>query len=247
MIKLEICCASAEDAVNAYQGGADRVELNSAIAYGGLTANLAELKWLKSKIKIPIMVMIRPRSGGFCYTETEFEIMKESAKMAVDFGADGLVFGILDENGEVDLARNRILKEIAKDKITVFHRAFDITPDPFTALEKIKQIKIDRILTSAQANKVETKLKLAARLIALAGDDLDIVLAGGIRDHNISKIINQTKAKEVHLSAFSDQKDLSMAKKKLKFNSSSIAESKYQLIDSKKVIKMKKILENLNT
>lgn len=243
MYNLEICCASAADAVEAANGGADRIELNSAIAYGGLTPNIAELELAKNKIKIPIMVMIRPRSGGFCYTDNEFEIMKREIELANKFGADGFVFGVLTDKGEVDIKRNQILKNLAGDRDTVFHRAFDITADPFLAIDKIKKIGFNRILTSAQVNKVVKNLDLAKKIVAYAGDELEIVLAGGIREYNLTEIIKQTNCKNIHLSAFSDKPDYSMTNKKINFNKSCIAEDKYQLIDSKKVFKIKEILK----
>ena len=244
MIKLEICCASAADAVNAFKGGADRVELNSAIAYGGLTPSIADLEIVKAKTNIPVMVMIRPRSGGFSYSELEFEVMKRQAELAIKYGADGLVFGILKENRELDLRRNKILKEIAGDKETVFHRAFDIVPDPFAALDQIKEIGIDRVLTSAQVNKVTDNLQLAKEIIKYAGDQLEIVLGGGIREHNLKEIIEKTNCKDVHLSAFSNRVDQSMLKQKLKFNKPCISETEYQLIDIQKVKRVKEILNN---
>jgi copper homeostasis protein len=244
VIKLEICCASAADGINAFNGGADRIELNSAIAYGGLTPVLADLKILKNKVPVPVMVMIRPRSGGFCYSEVEFESMKKMAELAVNFGADGLVFGILKENGDVDIERNKILKEIAGDKTTVFHRAFDVIPDPFEAIDKIKEIGIDRILTSAQSNKVADNLCLAKKILEYAEPDLEIVLAGGIRDYNLKKIIDKTGCSQVHLSAFIEKEDKSMLGKRIKFNSSCISEAKYKLIDSKKVKAVKEVLDS---
>lgn len=244
MIKLEICCASAADAINAFKGGADRVELNSAIAYGGLTPSIADLEIIKSKTNIPVMVMIRPRSGGFCYSNLEFETMKRQAELAVEYGADGLVFGILKENRELDFQRNKALKEIAGNKITIFHRAFDIVSDPFAALDKIKEIGFDRVLTSAQGNKTTDNLKLAKKIIEYAGDQLEIVLGGGIRAHNLEKIIDSTNCKQVHLSAFSKKDDKSMFNQKFKFNKSCIPESEYQLIDIKKVKRIKEILSD---
>ncbi|RCW58672.1 copper homeostasis protein CutC [Halanaerobium sp. ST460_2HS_T2] len=244
MIKLEICCASAADAVNAFKGGADRVELNSAIAYGGLTPSLADLEMVKAKTNIPVMVMIRPRSGGFSYSEMEFEVMKREAELAVESGADGLVFGVLKENRELDLKRNKILRDIAGDKITVFHRAFDIVPAPFAALDKIKEIGMDRVLTSAQANKVADNLQLAKEIIAYAGEELEILLGGGIREHNLKEIIEQTNCREVHLSAFNKKVDKSMLKQKLKFNSDCISESEYKLTDIQKVKRVKEILSH---
>jgi copper homeostasis protein len=104
-ILVEICCGSLEDALEAERGGADRVELCSALFLGGLTPSLGTIIEAKARLKIPIMVMIRPRGGGFCYTEPEMAVMERDTVLAAEQGADGMVFGILNADGGIDEER----------------------------------------------------------------------------------------------------------------------------------------------
>ena len=104
-VLVEACCGSAEDAIEAYKGGADRVELCSAMSLGGITPTVGMVDAIKAKCDIPIMAMLRPRTGGFCYTDTEFETMKQDAKALISAGVEGLVFGILHEDGTIDAQR----------------------------------------------------------------------------------------------------------------------------------------------
>ena len=104
-IFFEACCGSAEDVIEAAKGGAQRAELNSNLFHGGLTPTVGALRVAKRHTNIPIMCMVRPREGGFCYTEVEFEVMLDDARMLLDNGADGIVFGFLREDGTVDRER----------------------------------------------------------------------------------------------------------------------------------------------
>ena len=104
-VLLEVCCGSADDVIEAYKAGADRVELNSDLFHGGLTPTVGTLAVAKRETDLPIMTMIRPREGGFCYTEAEFQVCLEDARTLLERGADGLVFGFLTSDGEIDLER----------------------------------------------------------------------------------------------------------------------------------------------
>ena len=129
-ILFEVCCGSAEDALAAYRGGADRVELNSDLFHGGLTPTLGALRTVKKHApNFPVMCMVRPREGGFCYTDTEFEVMLEDARVFVENGADGIVFGFLHEDGTLDIERCRAMMEVIGERESVFHRAIDVMPD----------------------------------------------------------------------------------------------------------------------
>src|SRR5512140_2244412 len=118
-VLLEICCSSIDDAIEAERGGADRVELCSALFLGGLTPSLGTLLEAKARLRIPIMFMVRPRSGGFCYTEAEFASMLRDAEAAVAHGAEGVVFGILKENGEIDVERTRGMRKVIGERQAV--------------------------------------------------------------------------------------------------------------------------------
>jgi copper homeostasis protein len=127
-INVEICCGSADDVFEAAGAGADRVELNSCLFLGGLTPSIGELLTAKGA-GIKIMAMVRPREGGFCYTEREFETMLADAAELLKAGADGIVFGFLHLDGTVDKERCKAMMDVIGDKESVFHRAIDVVPD----------------------------------------------------------------------------------------------------------------------
>ena len=151
---IEVCAAHVQSAIAAQEGGAKRVELCDNLYEGGTTPGYAAIKVTREKLNIGINVMIRPRGSDFCYSDLEFEMMKEDIKVCKELGVDGVVFGILLPDGNVDIERTNILVELAKPMSITFHRAFDVTPDPFKALEDIIDLGIDRILTAGQKNTV---------------------------------------------------------------------------------------------
>ena len=189
-ILIEVCCGSTDDAVEAERGGADRVELNSSLFFGGLTPSLGSVIEAKKRLSIPVIVMIRPRGGGFCYTEAEMEVMCHDARLAVEHGADGLVFGILTPEGSIDTDRCRQIVELIGSKEAVFHRAFDVTPEPLEALDKLVELGFKRILTSGQAPTVPEGAELIKELIDYAGDRMEILPGAGILAHNVRRRTN---------------------------------------------------------
>ena len=209
-VLIEVCCGSVDDAVEAERGGADRVELNSSIFLGGLTPSLGSIIEARKRLNIPVMVMIRPRAGGFCYTQAEMAVMRHDAKLAVEQGVDGLVFGILTPDGEVDAERCKRIIELARGRQTVFHRAFDVTPDPLKALDELAGLGFSRILTSGQEKTASEGIELIRKLIVHAGDRIEILPGSGLRPHNIRAFVEQTKATQVHFSAFGQKLDSSM-------------------------------------
>ena len=136
-IQLEIIASTVGDCVAAESGGADRIELCSAIVTSGLTPSQGTLIEAKKRVQVPIMVMVRPRAGGFCYSEEDFTVMQRDAELVLERGADGIVFGFLHADGSIDVHRCGRLVEIAGDKQTVFHRAFDVVPDAIGELERL--------------------------------------------------------------------------------------------------------------
>ncbi len=208
-VLLEICCGSVDDVVAAEQGGADRVELCSALFLGGLTPSLGTVIEAKNRIRIPVMAMVRPRAGGFCYSEAEMEVMARDAELARQNGADGIVFGILKSDGTVDIERTRRMRDLAGGGQAVFHRAFDVTPDPFRALEELIDLGITRVLTSGQERSAPEGAHLIARLIERARGRIEVLPGGGINLHSIEYLIVQTGCSQVHLTAFSTRSDLS--------------------------------------
>jgi len=200
-VLLEICCGSIDDAIEAEKGGANRVELCSALFLGGLTPSVGTIQEAKRRLKIPIMVMVRPRSGGFCYTEAEMATMERDAEAAIENGADGVVFGTLQSDGRIDLARCRRIRRLIGKRQAVFHRAFDVTPDPFEALEQLVDLNMTRILTSGQKESVPEGVQLIKSLIERAGDRIEILPGGGIQLWNAKEVIERTGCRQVHLTA----------------------------------------------
>jgi copper homeostasis protein len=208
-ILIEVCCGSVDDAVEAEKGSADRIELNSSLFLGGLTPSIGSIIETKRRLKIPVMVMIRPRAGGFCYTQAEMAVMLNDAKLALEYDADGLVFGILTKDGYIDMDRCRQILELANGREVVFHRAFDVTPEPLKALDQLIELGFTRVLTSGQQRSVPEGAELIKKLITRASNKIEILPGGGIRTHNVRSIIAQTGTNQVHLSAFGQQLDKS--------------------------------------
>ncbi|MCM1377329.1 MAG: copper homeostasis protein CutC [Clostridium sp.] len=210
---LEICCTDIESVRNALEGGAYRIELCSALEVGGLTPSFALLGrtlWLSSRLENPIKVhlLIRPRPGDFYYSDREIKLMAEDAAYAVESGVDGLVFGALTPDGEVDeYACSKILESAARaaksgqEVALTFHRAFDFVKDPFKALETIENLSFNRILTSGQAVDAWSGRELIADLVRRASPGMTIMAGGGITPDNVAALIGATGVRDVHASA----------------------------------------------
>ena len=209
-ILLEICCGSADDVIEAAKGGANRVELNSNLFQGGLTPSVGTLKIAKKHSDIPVMTMVRPRAGGFCYTDTEFEVAKEDARVLLENGADGLVFGFLHEDGTVNRARTRELVHIAEGKPCVFHRAIDVTPNWKQALDTLIRLGITRVLTSGQQSDVFFALDTIAEMIRYADGAIEILPGAGITLENVKKVVDVTGCTQVHLARHKSMPDTSV-------------------------------------
>ena len=198
-ILLECCVASVESAVNAELGGAGRVELCSALELGGVTPSSAAIRLARERIGIPLFVLIRPRGGDFHYSPLEVEVMKTDIAAARDLGADGIVLGILREDGNVDVERTAELIEAAGGASITFHRAFDSTPDPLAALETLRELGVNRVLTTGGARRAEEGLAGLGKLVEAAAGRIGILPGGGINHENCLRIIEQTGAREIHV------------------------------------------------
>ena len=198
MAIIEICVDSLESALEASRGGADRLELCSALSTGGLTPSLGFLRAARAQVETSIHVMIRPRSGDFLYSAGELALMEDDIALARQNGADGVVFGLLTEAGLVDEAGTRALVACAGSLQVTFHRAFDLIADQEAALQTLMGAGVHRVLTSGGARTaVEGQLRLAG-LVQLAGDRLEVMLGGGVRPDNIQQLARLTGAREFH-------------------------------------------------
>jgi copper homeostasis protein len=204
-ILLEIIACTVEDCVAAESGGADRIELCAAISTGGLTPSLGTLVEAKKRVKIPVMAMVRPRAGGFCYSDEDFAVMRRDAALMVEHGADGIVFGIVHADGSVGTKRCGKIVEIAGDRQTVFHRAFDVVAEPLRALDELVDLGFTRVLTSGQNKTAYEGRLLIERLIRRAAGRIEVLPGGGVRAHNVLELVEETGCTQVHMTAFSGQ------------------------------------------
>lgn len=196
---IEICLEDVQSVISARNGGADRVELCSDLFEGGLTPTIGTVRTALRLSDIPINCMVRPRGGDFCYSDVEFETMKEDVKAFREEGVNGIVFGILTPEGDVDIERSRELIELARPLSVTFHRAFDMTRDPYKALEDLIGLGVDRVLTSGQEVSVSEGADLLAELVGIAGDRIIVMPGCGINERNFARLHARIGAKEYHV------------------------------------------------
>ncbi len=199
--KIEICANSVQSCIEAQKGGADRVELCAGIPEGGTTPSAGMIRCARESITIGLNVIIRPRGGDFLYSDNEVQQMLYDIRTAVDLGADGLVFGCLTPEGNVDLRTMEKLMKAAGNVPVTFHRAFDFAREPLVAMEDIIALGCRRILTSGCKPTAELGAGVIAKIVAAAGDRILIMPGCGIRENNIAYIARETGAHEFHTSA----------------------------------------------
>lgn len=197
-LTLEISVETAERAVAAERGGADRIELCAELTVAGLTPSKELLRSVRAKVRIPIFSMVRPRAGDFVYRGSEFEAMKQAIAEARECGMNGVVLGILRKGYQVDIARTKELVELARPLPVTFHRAFDECADLREALEAVIQTGAARILTAGGASGAPGGAAVLAGLVELARERVTILPGGGISASNISEIARRTHAREFH-------------------------------------------------
>jgi copper homeostasis protein len=230
---LEIAVGSLDDALVADSAGADRIELNTALALGGLTPSLGNLIEVKQKIAAPVVVMIRPRPAGFAYSEAEFQVMLRDTDLALAHGADGIAFGILMADGRIDTDRCRILREKVGDRDAVFHRAFDVTPDAGAALEQLIGLGFRRVMTSGQRPTALQGAGMIKTLMRRAAGRIEVLPAAGINARTVSELLTQTGCEQIHASLRGKRVDSSTRSRPDVTFSSSIAsgESEFEATD----------------
>jgi copper homeostasis protein len=200
-ILLEVIVSSLDDARAAVAGGADRFELCSALALGGLTPSLGTLAAIKAEIGVPVMFMVRPREGGMAYSDGEFTVMERDADLALEAGADGLVCGFLTLESQVDVARCRrfLAGRAGRGRQMVFHRAFDVVADPRTALEQLIDFGFTRVLTSGRAAAAMDGLAEIRRTVEQAAGRIEVLPGAGITATDVRRVVAETGVDQVHL------------------------------------------------
>ena len=197
--KLEICVDNIESAIDAQNAGADRIELCNNLPEGGTTPGSGTISAVKNNLIIGLNVIIRPRGGDFLYSDLEFDIMRREIETCGENSVDGIVLGILEHDGSIDVERTGRLIEFAQPMSVTFHRAFDMCNDPLKGLEDVIATGADRLLTSGQTNKAVEGIELISQLIRQADKRIIIMPGSGIDESNIGLIARSTGAREFHL------------------------------------------------
>jgi copper homeostasis protein len=205
-MKVEICVDSVESAIASASGGAERVELCSALSEGGITPSSGLIHEVRAAVPIQLFVIIRPRGGNFVYSDSELEVMRKDIVAVKTMGVDGVVLGVLSNDNEVDQPSTRALIQLARPLQVTFHRAFDACRDMDRALEDVIASGADRILTSGGKTDAESGLSTIAALQLKAGERIRIMAGGGIRASNVRSVALRTGVREVHTSLNADAK-----------------------------------------
>jgi len=200
MIRIEVCVDSTDSAILAEHSGADRLEISSCLEVGGITPSIGLVKQIIKRVDLPIMILIRCRSGDFTYTESEKLTMIESMKSFTKFDISGFAVGALTKSGEIDYPfMKEIRDDFSKYNLT-FHRAFDYVNDPYVGLEEIEKLNFERILTSGLSDDIIKGKNIIKNLVNLS-EKVKIIAGGGITPDNIHRLIKYTDVEEIHVSA----------------------------------------------
>ncbi len=197
---IEIATSDFVTTRSAVEGGADRIELCANLYEGGTTPSYATIRKCREAFAVSLYPIIRPRGGDFLYTDEEFEIMLQDVRLCKQLGCDGVVTGLLNSDGVIDVLRTAKLAEAAYPMGVTIHRAFDRCRDPFGALEQIIELGCERILTSGQQPSVTDGVQLVADLNRHAGERIIIMPGSGVRKENIKMLAEKTGCTEFHSS-----------------------------------------------
>ncbi len=198
---LEVCCGHIESVIQAQKGGADRIELCSALEVGGLTPTNAAITLAKQTVDIPIYVLIRPREGNFIYSELEKQQTILEIASSIEAGADGIVIGALNDSLDLDLPFIRKMVETAGKIPVTFHRAFDLTRKPKEAIFELIQLGITTVLSSGQEENAWKGRALLADLVEITKGEINVLAGCGVNAKNVAELIAYCGLKQVHVSA----------------------------------------------
>lgn len=198
---LEVVVYNIDSAIRAQEGGADRIELCDNPGEGGTTPSYGTIEVVRKNLTIDVFIMIRPRGGDFLYSNDEFYSMKRDIYQSQRLSVDGVVFGILTADGRIDKKRCKDLIDKSRPLKVTCHRAFDMTCDPFEALEDCIEVGFDRILTSGGYTKAIEGVDVLAKLVEQAAGRISIMAGSGVNEEVVSEIVEKTGVEEVHFSA----------------------------------------------
>lgn len=205
---VEIVVYNIESAMNAQKGGADRIELCDNPAEGGTTPSYGTIEQARQNLSIDVFIMIRPRGGDFAYTNYEYHAMKKDIEACKRLSVDGVVLGLLKADGTLDKERCRKLIEYARPLKVTCHRAFDMTRDPFEALEDCIEVGFDRILTAGQQAQALKGAALIGELVRKANGRIAIMAGSGVNEATVQDIVKASGVTEIHFSATSSRESV---------------------------------------
>lgn len=232
-IKVEVCCQSVQDVIRAKAGGASRVELCSSLFFGGLTPSCGTLIEAK-RTRMEIMAMVRPREGGFFYQYNEFKTMLTDARLLLQNGADGIVFGLLREDCSLDYERCREMMEVIGDNTAVFHRAIDLVGERWReTIDMLCELGVRRILTSGQRPTAFEGRERIRQMREYADGRIEILPGGGIRPENVRQLLRETGCDQVHTGMSADGYDNTvLGAPDIHFTATSLpAQNTYRIVD----------------
>jgi copper homeostasis protein len=243
-MQVEVCAFSIESCLNAQRAGAHRVELCGGLYEGGTTPSYGLIERARAVLSIQLYVMIRPRGGDFCYDDDELSVMRSDIQTAKKLGADGVVFGILKSNGEVDIDRTTELVELAKPMGVTFHRAFDMAIEPYDALEAVIQTGTERILTSGQRNTALEGLDLIQQLTQKAAGRIEIMAGSGVNADN-ALLLAKTGVQALHLTGKATKSGAMKYRNPAVSMASVLPSDEYEITYSNE-LKIKAVIEAIN-
>lgn len=244
---IEIVVYNIESALRAQEGGADRIELCDNPGDGGTTPSYGIIEVVRQHVSLDVFVMIRPRGGDFHYNSYEFHSMKRDIAQCQRLSVDGVVFGILNPDGTIDKKRCKELIDKARPLKVTCHRAFDMTRDPFEALEDCIEVGFDRILTSGHHAQALEGAQLIGKLIKRANGRIAIMPGSGVNEGTVGEIVSITGAKEIHFSAtaFHESAMTFRNQQIAGMGSDEGSEFKLRTVDPERIKKMRSIAESV--
>jgi len=248
-MKVEIVVYNIESALRAQEGGADRIELCDNPSEGGTTPSFGTIEAVRQNVNLDVYVMIRPRGGDFHYSNYEFHCMKRDIDQCQKISVDGVVLGILNADGTLDKKRCKELIDRARPIKVTCHRAFDMTRDPFEALEDCIEVGFHRILTAGHRATAPEGADLIAELIEKANGRIAIMPGSGVNENTVEELVRKSKATEIHFSAtaFRESAMTYRNEKIAGMGSDEGAEFKYRTVDPERVRTMRKLAEAVDS
>ncbi|MGN9165466.1 copper homeostasis protein CutC [Tissierellaceae bacterium HCP3S3_D8] len=197
-ILKEACVGNYLEAKRACDLGADRIELCDNLEEGGTTPSLGTIMMSKKSLNIPVFVIIRPRGGNFVFNEEEVRIMEKDVEICHSMNVDGIVIGALTADNKIDEPTIKRLIDKAGDMKLTFHMAFDSIEDKKSALDRLVELKINRVLTKGGSQSATHNLDNLKELVNYSNDRITILAGGGVTEDNYMDIVNKTGVREVH-------------------------------------------------